>query len=196
MGEGACAAAGAVDAVAFAVALAMLAGVAVGVTGAAPEDAAVPTGGAEGTASPLAPHPAANSAIADAHAREKFPRVDGSWRTPPYNRSLMARVPSRDSSVPAEHGSGVRPEQPLESGSPAEQPQPLSGLDPWARERIERAVAPYLASLSSADLDWMRAQLALAMEDDPEVSATVRAARGASAEVSGTVRRGDGGSER
>jgi len=65
-------------------------------------------------------------------------------------------------------------------------------LDPWVRERIERAVAPYLASLSAADLDWMRAQLALALEDDPDVSAAVRAARGAS-EASGTVRRGDGG---
>ena len=171
MGEGADAATGA------AVAVAMLAGGAVGVVGAALGAAGVLTGGAVGTALPLALHAVTNSAIAGANAPENFPRVDGSWRTPPYNRSLMATVPSRGPS-------DVPPEQPLES---------LERLDPWARERIERAVAPYRASLSAADLDWMRAQLALAMEDDPEVSASARAARGASAEVSGTVRRDDGG---
>ncbi|MEJ7728098.1 MAG: hypothetical protein WKG00_02685 [Polyangiaceae bacterium] len=209
MGEGARGA----EAVALAVTLDVLASRVVGVAGGVLGVAAVATGGADGTASPLAPHDVANSAITAAHVREKFLRVDGSRRTPPYNPSLMARVPSRDSSIPERLGSELRAErplescvraepplesaaraqQPLESRVRAEQPQPLEALDPWARERIERAVAPYRASMSAADLDWMRAQLALAMEDDPEVSATVRAARGASAEASGTVRRGDGG---
>jgi hypothetical protein len=83
----------------------------------------------------------------------------------------MATVPSPDASV---HAS-------------------LQRLDAWARERIERAVAPYRASLSAADLDWMRAQLALALEDDVEVAAAAHAARGVSDEVSGTARRDDGG---
>ena len=89
MGEGAGAATGAAEAVAFEV----LAGGAVGVAGGAPGAAAVATGGAGGTASPRAPHAVANSAITAAPAHENFPRVDGSWRTPPYTRSLMARVP-------------------------------------------------------------------------------------------------------
>jgi hypothetical protein len=171
MGEGG-EAAGAVEVDAVALALAVVVGGAPGTAASALGPAAVETGGAGGTASPRAPHDAASSAITAARAHENFPRVDGSWRTPPYNPSLMAREPSRDPSTP--------------------EPQPLDALDPWARERIERAVAPYRGSLSAADLDWMRAQLALAMEDDPEVAATVRAARGAS-EASGTVRRDDGG---
>ena len=71
----------------------------------------------------------------------------------------------------------------------------LDGLEPWARERIERAVAPYRAVLSAADLDWMRGQLALAMEDDPETAAAARAAHGSN-EASGTVPRRGGHGQR
>lgn len=103
----------------------------------------------------------------------------------------MATVPRREPAAPPSDGERIdtgRRDAPDPTRARGQDGEPLPH---WARERIERAVAPYRSLLSEADLDWMRAQLALALQDDDAIAGAARAAHGAG-ESSGTVPRRGG----
>jgi hypothetical protein len=62
-------------------------------------------------------------------------------------------------------------------------------LDPWLAEELERALEPFRARLSPADLTWMREQLLDRIRTEPEAARLFERARPRDVDRSGEVAR-------
>jgi hypothetical protein len=70
---------------------------------------------------------------------------------------------------------------------PTERPNHPVLADPWTREQIEAAVAPYVHLLSAEQLAWMREQLAETLATDEHAAKVLRRARPHLVEESGEL---------